>query len=92
MATEEEILSLQICNCGEKSVREAIEIFKNNDLPYKKAKKLVTGCDRSCCRRTLTRLYDMVEFGRIDLEEIARLIYMFNNPFENMIDQLGSKQ
>ncbi|MDR2152905.1 MAG: hypothetical protein LBO72_08790 [Helicobacteraceae bacterium] len=92
MADEEGLLSLQICNCGEKSVREAIEIFRNNDLPYKKAKKLVTLCDRSCCRRALTRLYDMVEFGKIDLQEIAALVKASNNPFENMLDQLGSKQ
>ncbi|MDR0665607.1 MAG: hypothetical protein LBF86_08840 [Helicobacteraceae bacterium] len=92
MAGEKELLSLQICSCGEKSVREAIEIFRNNDLPYKKAKRLVTGCDRSCCRRALTRLYDMVEFGKIDLEEIGALIKAMNNPFENMLDQLSSKQ
>jgi hypothetical protein len=92
MTSDEERLALRICNCGEKSVKEAIEIFRANDLPYKKAKKLVTGCDRSCCRRALTRLYDMVEFGRIDLGEIADLIRAFNNPFENMLDQLGSKQ
>lgn len=63
-----------ICLCGEKTVLEAIEIFKDTDLPYKKAKKLVTGCNKVCCRRPLTRLFDMVEFGNIDFEEIDMMI------------------
>ncbi|MDR3347878.1 MAG: hypothetical protein LBN32_04615 [Helicobacteraceae bacterium] len=88
MQNEEEILNLQICNCGEKSVREAIEIFRSTSLPYKKAKKLITGCDKSCCRRPLMRLFDMVEFGNIDLEEIARLIAIDAKPLEWALDQL----
>ena len=68
----------QICECGEKNVQQAIEIFKNTDLPNKKAKKLVTGCSKTCCRRPLMALYKMVEFGTIDYEEIDFLIDQMN--------------
>ena len=64
----------QICECGEITVSQAIEIFKKTDLPYKKAKKLVTGCNQTCCRRPLMALVNMVEFGEVDYEEIAFLI------------------
>jgi len=67
-----------ICQCGEKNVAQAIEIFKATDLPYKKAKKLVTGCNKTCCRRPLMALYNMVEFGNIDYEEIDFLIDQMN--------------
>lgn len=30
----------QICECGEITVSQAIEIFKKTDLPYKKSKKI----------------------------------------------------
>ncbi len=66
--------SLIICECGEATVEEAITHFENTDLPYKKAKKLVTKCSKTCCRKPLRRLFDMVEFGQIDFEEIAFLI------------------
>ena len=56
----------QICECGEITVSQAIEIFKKTDLPYKKAKKLVTGCNQTCCRRPLMALFNMVDFGEID--------------------------
>lgn len=67
-----------ICLCGEKTVNEAIEIFKETDLPYKKAKKLVTGCNRVCCRRPLTALFNMLEFGEVDFEEIDMMIDQMN--------------
>jgi hypothetical protein len=67
-----------ICLCGEKTVNEAIEIFKETDLPYKKAKKLVTGCNRVCCRRPLTALFNMLEFGVVDFEEIDLMIDQMN--------------
>lgn len=67
-----------ICSCGEKSVAQAIEIFKDTDLPYKKAKKLVTGCNKTCCRRPLMALYNMIDFGDIDYEEIDFLIDQMN--------------
>lgn len=70
----EDLKQKRICECGEKSIEEAVEIFKNTDLPYKKAKKLVTGCNKTCCRRALMSLYNMVEFGGIDYEEIAFII------------------
>jgi len=63
-----------ICECGSKNVAEAIDIFKATDLPYKKAKKLVTGCAKTCCRRPLMALFNMVEFGDVDFEEIDFLI------------------
>ncbi|MEA2028923.1 MAG: hypothetical protein U9N49_08100 [Campylobacterota bacterium] len=64
----------EICECGIKSVAQAVEIFKETTLPYKKAKKLVTGCNKTCCRRPLMALFNMVEFGEIDYEEIDFLI------------------
>ncbi len=64
----------QICECGEMSVIQAQKIFEETDLPYKKAKKLVTGCSKTCCRRPLMALFNMVEFGEVDYEEIAFLI------------------
>ena len=67
-----------ICECGNKNVAQAVEIFKNTDLPYKKAKKLVTECNKTCCRRPLMALYNMVEFGEIDYEEIDFLIDQMN--------------
>lgn len=63
-----------ICECGNKSVTQAVQIFEATDLPYKKAKKLVTECNKTCCRRALMALFNMVEFGEIDYEEIDMLI------------------
>lgn len=63
-----------ICDCGQKTINEAIMIFNQSDLPYKKAKKLVTECNKTCCRRPLMRLFDMIKFGEIDYEEIDFLI------------------
>ena len=74
MKSKEEILEMEICECGEKSVADAIEIFQNSSLPFKKAKKLVTECNKSCCRAALMKLYDMSLYGRYDHEEIAYLI------------------
>jgi hypothetical protein len=68
-----------ICQCGLKTVSEAIEILKATDLPYKKAKKLVTECNKTCCRRPLMALFNMLEFGEIDYDEIDFLIDQFNN-------------
>ncbi|WP_345969287.1 MULTISPECIES: hypothetical protein [Sulfurimonas] len=74
MRTKEEILRMEICECGEKNVAEAIDIFQNTSLPFKKAKKLVTECNKSCCRAALVKLYDMNQFGTYDFEEIEHLI------------------
>lgn len=74
MKTKEEILSMQICECGEKDVAQAIEIFQNTSLPFKKAKKLVTECNKSCCRAALLKLFDMNQFGSFDFDEIDHLI------------------
>ena len=68
-----------ICECGHKSIQEAIEIFKATSLPYKKAKKLVTECNQTCCRRPLMTLFNMIEFGEIDYEEVAFLIDQKNS-------------
>jgi hypothetical protein len=70
----EEMKNKIICECGEKSVQEAVEIFQATDLPYKKAKRLVTGCNKSCCRVPLLALFNMVEFGEVDYEQIDFLI------------------
>ncbi|MBN2816555.1 MAG: hypothetical protein JXQ67_07700 [Campylobacterales bacterium] len=74
MRDTQEILNMEICECGEKSVAQAIEIFQNTSLPFKKAKKLVTECNKSCCRAALLKLYDMKDFGRFDYDEIAYMI------------------
>ena len=82
----EDLTSKIICECGDKNVAQAVEIFKKTDLPYKKAKKLVTGCNKTCCRRPLSALFKMVEFfkesaehkGKIDYEEIDFLIDQMN--------------
>ncbi len=74
MATQEEILEMEICECGEKSVAQAIEIFQNTALPFKKAKKLVTECNKTCCRAALIKLFDMNQFGQFDYDEIEALI------------------
>jgi len=71
-----------ICECGQKTIQDAIDIFKSTTLPYKKAKKLVTECNQTCCRRPLMALFNMVEFGEIDYEEIAFLIDQKNSRFE----------
>jgi len=88
--TDEEILQLKICECGEKNIAEAIEIFQNTYLPYKKAKKLVTGCSKSCCRGPLMKLFDMTFTGDIDLQEIKRQIDLRNDRLGQMIDNLKS--
>ncbi|QOP40744.1 hypothetical protein [Sulfurimonas marina] len=67
-----------ICECGNKTVAEAEDILRTTDLPYKKAKKLVTGCNKTCCRRPLMALFKMIEFGEIDYEEIDFLIEQKN--------------
>jgi hypothetical protein len=75
MKTKEEILSREICECGSKSVLEAIEIFQcNSSLPFKKSKKLVTECNKNCCRIALRKLADMCEYGVFDYDEIDHLI------------------
>ncbi|MDY0194536.1 MAG: hypothetical protein RBR33_00560 [Sulfurovaceae bacterium] len=64
-----------ICQCGDKSIKQAIEIFSSSSLPYKKAKKLVTQCNHAaCCRDPLMRLFKMVKSGKIDYEEIDLLM------------------
>ncbi|PLY10774.1 MAG: hypothetical protein C0626_03845 [Arcobacter sp.] len=68
-----------ICECGEKTVLDAVKIFETTDLPYKKAKKLVTGCNKTCCRKPLMALFNMVDFGFVDYEEVSFLIDAMND-------------
>ncbi len=63
-----------VCNCSETTIAEAIRVFQHTDLPYLKARKLVTKCSRTCCNKALIKLFDMVEFGKFDLEEIVKII------------------
>ena len=72
-----------ICECGSKTVTQAVEILKGTDLPYKKAKKLVTECNKTCCRRPLMALFNMIDFGEIDYEEIDFLIDQMNDRHKN---------
>jgi len=74
MKDKQDILDLQVCECGEKNIAQAIEIFQNTSLPFKKAKKLVTECNKSCCRAALVKLYDMNQYGSFDLDEIENII------------------
>lgn len=90
MPTKEEILALEICECGGKSVAEAIKLFQETSLPYKKAKKLVTQCDKSCCRAAITRLFDMAYYGNFDYDEIARLIQLRNDKLGEILERMKS--
>ncbi|PNV83264.1 MAG: hypothetical protein C0627_07020 [Sulfurimonas sp.] len=74
MKNKEQILEMEICECGQKSVAQAIDIFQNTAQPFKKAKKLVSECNKSCCRGALLKVYDMNVFGKFDYEEIAYVI------------------
>ena len=89
MAPTDDLSETIICQCGEKSIADAITIFQNTSLPYKKAKKLVTGCNKSCCRVPLMKLFDMVEFGRIDIPEVHRLIQVQNSKLDKMLETLN---
>ncbi len=88
--SEEEILRMEICECGDKCVADAIEIFQNTSLPFKKAKKLVTECDKNCCRAVLVKLFDMVHFGKYDYEEIERQIQIRNDRLAQLLEGLKS--
>ena len=88
--TDEEILNLQICECGEKTVADAIEIFQSTYEPYKKAKKMITGCSKSCCRGPLMKLFNMTFTGEIDLQEIKRQIDLRNDRLGQLLDNLKS--
>lgn len=83
----EDVSTKIICECGQKSIAQAIEIFKSTTLPYKKAKKLVTECNQTCCRRPLMALFNMIEFGEVDIEEIAFLIEQKNSRYEECEDE-----
>lgn len=74
MKEKESVLEMEVCECGQKSVAAAIDIFQNTALPFKKAKKLVTECNKSCCRGVLMKLYDMNQYGRFDYDEIEYLL------------------
>ena len=74
MPQKQKILEMEVCECGQKDVAQTIEVFQNTSLPFKKAKKLVTECNKSCCRGVLMKIYDMNQFGRFDYEEIESLI------------------
>jgi len=74
MKDMQEILDMEICECAEKNVSQVIETFQNTSLPFKKAKKLVTECNKSCCRAILIKVFNMKDFGRYDYDEIAYAI------------------
>lgn len=88
MPTKEEVLDLEICECGGKSVAQAIKLFQETSLPYKKAKKLVTECDKSCCRAAITRLFDMAFYGNFDYDEIARLIQLRHDKLGKLLERM----
>ena len=86
--SDEEILALEICECSGKCVAEAIKIFQDTTLPYPKAKKLVTECNKSCCRHALTKLFDMAYFGQFDLPEVARLIAIRDDTLAKLLEDI----
>jgi len=88
MATKAEILNAEICECGEKNVAQAIDIFQHTELPFKKAKKLVTECNKNCCRQPLLKLFDMVYYGKFDYDEIHRLILARNEKLKKMMKDI----
>jgi len=88
MPTKEEVLTTEICECGGKNVAEAIKIFQETSLPYKKAKKLVTECDKSCCRAALLRIFDMSYTGQFDYDEIHRLIQLRHNKLGEILEMM----
>jgi len=63
-----------ICECSGKSVDEAIAFFQETSLPYFKARKEFTQTKKTCCNKPLTRLFDMVYFGKIDKKEIVEML------------------
>ncbi|MDR1554862.1 MAG: hypothetical protein LBS39_02420 [Campylobacteraceae bacterium] len=65
-----------ICECANRTIKEAVDIFQKADsnLPYKKVKKLVTLCDKSCCITPLITLFKMVKEKNIDYHKISFLI------------------
>jgi hypothetical protein len=88
MKSKEEVLALEICECSGKNVAEAIEIFQNTSLPFKKSKKLVTECNKSCCRGALVKLNDMVTFGKFDYDEIAHQIQLRHDRAARLLEGL----
>jgi hypothetical protein len=91
MKSKEDVLKLEVCECGEKCVADAIEIFQNTSLPFRKAKKLVTECNKNCCRDALSKLFDMVHFGRFDYDEIDRQIRLRHDRTARLIEGLKSE-
>jgi len=90
MPTKEDVLALEICECGGKTVADALKIFQETSLPYKKAKKLVTECDKTCCRAALLRIFDMAYTGNIDYEELHRLIQLRNDKLGELLERMKS--
>ncbi|MFZ2968813.1 MAG: hypothetical protein WA080_07130 [Sulfuricurvum sp.] len=90
MPTKEAVLTLEICECGGKTVADALKIFQETSLPYKKAKKLVTECDKTCCRAALLRIFDMAYTGNIDYEELHRLIQLRNDKLGELLERMKS--
>ncbi len=90
MPTKEAVLTLEICECGDKTVADALKIFQETSLPYKKAKKLVTECDKTCCRAALLRIFDMAYTGNIDYEELHRLIQLRNDKLGELLERMKS--
>jgi len=88
MPTKDEVLSIEICECGGKTVAEAIKLFQETDLPFKKAKKLVTECDKTCCRAALIKLFDMAFLGKFDYDEIDRLIKLRHDRLGEFIERM----
>lgn len=92
MQDKQKILDMEICECGQKNVAEAIDIFQNTALPFKKAKKLVTECNKSCCRAALMKLYDMNQYGRYDYDEIAYLIEQRLERIKRLCEGVGDDE
>lgn len=88
MPAIEEVLAREICECGSKTVADAIRIFQESGLPCKKAKKLVTECDKRCCHTALIALYEMVESGSVDYDKIAHLIQLQHDKWTEHCEEI----
>ncbi len=91
MKSKADVLEMEICECGEKTVAQAIEIFQNTSLPFKKSKKLITECNKTCCRNVLMKLNDMVTFGKFDFDEIAHQIQLRHDRLARLKEGLTSE-
>ena len=85
------VLSKEVCACGEKTVSQAIAIFQHTDLPIRKAQKLVTECDKNCCKTVLSKIFDMTYYGKFDYDEIERVLTLKEDKLSALVERLTTE-